>query len=119
MDGAGVADGDQLADPGMPGDRRGQVADGGVVFGLADQPGQLSLDGRRPGSGPSSGPSGGASYRAVLRRELIRLLGIERTAADRDRNREGPGMPKELIRALSKRTEQVRRRWSGCDAQGR
>jgi hypothetical protein len=49
MDGAGVADGDQLADPGMPGDRRGQLADGGVVFGLADQPGQLSLDGRRPG----------------------------------------------------------------------
>jgi hypothetical protein len=32
---------------GMPSDRRGQLADGGVVFGLADQPASSA---RRPGS---------------------------------------------------------------------
>ena len=42
MDSAGVADGDHLADPGVPGDRGREPADGGVVFGLADQPGQLA-----------------------------------------------------------------------------
>jgi hypothetical protein len=42
VDGAGVADGDHLADPRLPGDRGRQPADRWVVLGLADQPGQLT-----------------------------------------------------------------------------
>jgi hypothetical protein len=42
LDATSLADGDQLADPGMRGDCRGQGTDGRVAFGLADQPGQLT-----------------------------------------------------------------------------
>jgi hypothetical protein len=42
VDSTGMTDGDHLADPRVPGDRRGQLANGCVVFGLADQPGQLA-----------------------------------------------------------------------------
>jgi conjugative relaxase-like TrwC/TraI family protein len=48
-----------------------------------------------------------AIYRAALQRELTRSLGVEWTEADRHGNREIKGMPKELIRAFSKRTEHV------------
>jgi conjugative relaxase-like TrwC/TraI family protein len=48
-----------------------------------------------------------AIYRAALQRELTRSLGVEWTEADRHGNRELQGTPKELIRAFSKRTEQV------------
>jgi hypothetical protein len=50
VDRAGVADGDQLADPGAPCDRRGQLADCGVVFGLANRPSQLTSEGGAFGS---------------------------------------------------------------------
>src|SRR6266540_2577315 len=48
-----------------------------------------------------------AVYRAALQRELTRSLGVEWTRADRHGNREIAGMPKTLVRAFSKRTEQV------------
>jgi conjugative relaxase-like TrwC/TraI family protein len=48
-----------------------------------------------------------AIYRAALQRELTRSLGVVWTEADRHGNREIQGMPKELVRAFSKRTEQV------------
>jgi conjugative relaxase-like TrwC/TraI family protein len=48
-----------------------------------------------------------AIYRATLQRALTRSLGVEWTEADRHGNRELQGMPKELVRAFSKRTEQV------------
>jgi conjugative relaxase-like TrwC/TraI family protein len=48
-----------------------------------------------------------AIYRAALQRELTRSLGVEWTHADRHGNREIQGMPRELVRAFSKRTEQV------------
>jgi hypothetical protein len=50
VDAAGVADGDHLADVRIPGDRRGQLADRGVVFGLANQPSQLTSEGGAFGS---------------------------------------------------------------------
>jgi hypothetical protein len=42
VDIAGLTDGDQLADPGVPGDHSRQPADHRVMLGLADQPGQRS-----------------------------------------------------------------------------
>jgi conjugative relaxase-like TrwC/TraI family protein len=48
-----------------------------------------------------------AIYRAAYQRELTRSLGVEWTKADRHGNREVVGMPKELVRAFSKRAEQV------------
>jgi conjugative relaxase-like TrwC/TraI family protein len=48
-----------------------------------------------------------AIYRAALQRELTRSLGVAWTQADRHGNREVRGMPEELVRAFSKRTEQV------------
>jgi conjugative relaxase-like TrwC/TraI family protein len=48
-----------------------------------------------------------AIYRATYQRELSRTLGVEWTAADRHGNRELQGMPEELIRLFSKRTEQI------------
>jgi conjugative relaxase-like TrwC/TraI family protein len=48
-----------------------------------------------------------AVYRAAYQRELTRSLGVEWTAADRWGNRELRGMPAELLRAFSKRAEQV------------
>jgi conjugative relaxase-like TrwC/TraI family protein len=48
-----------------------------------------------------------AIYRAALQRELTRSLGVEWTDADRHGNREIRGLPFELVRAFSKRAEQV------------
>jgi conjugative relaxase-like TrwC/TraI family protein len=48
-----------------------------------------------------------AIYRAALQRELTRSLGVAWSEADRHGNREVAGMPRELVRAFSKRTEQV------------
>jgi conjugative relaxase-like TrwC/TraI family protein len=48
-----------------------------------------------------------AVYRAAYQRALTRSLGVEWTAADRHGNREIQGMPTELVRGFSKRTEQV------------
>ncbi len=59
-----------------------------------------------------------AVYRAVLQRELTRSLGVEWTEADRHGNRELQGMPKELVRAFSKRTEQVNAEVERLEASG-
>ena len=48
-----------------------------------------------------------AIYRASYQRELVRTLGMEWTLADRHGNRELAGMPMELIRGFSKRTDQI------------
>jgi conjugative relaxase-like TrwC/TraI family protein len=48
-----------------------------------------------------------AIYRATYQRELVRTLGVEWTAADTHGNRELAGMPKELVRSFSKRTDQI------------
>jgi conjugative relaxase-like TrwC/TraI family protein len=60
-----------------------------------------------------------AVYRAALQRELTRSLGIEWTDADRHGNREVKGMPKELIRAFSKRAEQVNAEVERLEQSGR
>jgi conjugative relaxase-like TrwC/TraI family protein len=48
-----------------------------------------------------------AIYRATYQRELVRTLGVEWTAADTHGNRELAGMPEELVRSFSKRTDQI------------
>jgi hypothetical protein len=48
-----------------------------------------------------------AIYRATYQRELSRTLGVEWTPADSHGNRELAGMPKELVRSFSKRTDQI------------
>jgi conjugative relaxase-like TrwC/TraI family protein len=60
-----------------------------------------------------------AIYRAVLQRELTRSLGVEWTLADRWGNREIQGIPAELVRAFSKRTEQVNAEVERLEASGR
>jgi conjugative relaxase-like TrwC/TraI family protein len=60
-----------------------------------------------------------AIYRAALQRELIRSLGVEWTEADRHGNRELRGIHKELLRAFSKRTEQVNAEVERLAASGR
>jgi conjugative relaxase-like TrwC/TraI family protein len=60
-----------------------------------------------------------AVYRAALQRELTRSLGIEWTDADRHGNREVRVMPKELVRAFSKRAEQVNAEVERLEASGR
>jgi conjugative relaxase-like TrwC/TraI family protein len=60
-----------------------------------------------------------AVYRAALQRELTRSLGVEWTDADRHGNREVRGMPKELVRAFSKRTEQVNAEVERLERSGR
>jgi conjugative relaxase-like TrwC/TraI family protein len=48
-----------------------------------------------------------AIYRATYQRELVRTLGVEWTAADTHGNRELQGIPKDLVRLFSKRTDQI------------
>jgi conjugative relaxase-like TrwC/TraI family protein len=48
-----------------------------------------------------------AIYRANYQRELARTLGVEWTAADTYGNRELQGMPEDLVRSFSKRTDQI------------
>jgi hypothetical protein len=48
-----------------------------------------------------------AIYRATYQRELVRTLGVEWTPADDHGNRELQGLPEELIRLFSKRTDQI------------
>jgi conjugative relaxase-like TrwC/TraI family protein len=48
-----------------------------------------------------------AIYRATYQRELSRTLGVEWTPADAHGNRELAGMPEELVRSFSKRTDQI------------
>jgi conjugative relaxase-like TrwC/TraI family protein len=48
-----------------------------------------------------------AIYRATYQRELVRTLGVEWTAADTYGNREFQGLPEDLVRGFSKRTDRI------------
>jgi conjugative relaxase-like TrwC/TraI family protein len=60
-----------------------------------------------------------AIYRACYQRELVWTLGVEWTAADAHGNRELHRMPNELVRAFSKRTEQIDAEVQRLQADGR
>jgi hypothetical protein len=48
-----------------------------------------------------------AIYRAAYQRQLSRTLGVEWTAADQHGNRELQGLPEDLVRLFSKRSDQI------------
>jgi conjugative relaxase-like TrwC/TraI family protein len=60
-----------------------------------------------------------AIYRASYQRELSRTLGVEWTPADTYGNREVRGIPKELLRAFSKRSDQIDLEVERLEASGR
>jgi TrwC relaxase len=60
-----------------------------------------------------------AIHRATYQRELGRTLGVEWTAADRHGNREFQGMPEDLVRGFSKRTDQIDTELDRLTADGR
>src|SRR5215203_3595720 len=60
-----------------------------------------------------------AIFRATYQRELSRTLGVEWTAADTYGNRELQGMPDELIRGFSKRTDRIDAELNRLVADGR
>jgi conjugative relaxase-like TrwC/TraI family protein len=60
-----------------------------------------------------------AIYRAAYQRELVRTLGVEWTAADVHGNRELQGVPEELVRAFSKRADQIDQAIQHLEAEGR
>jgi conjugative relaxase-like TrwC/TraI family protein len=60
-----------------------------------------------------------AVYRAIYQRELVRTLGVEWTAADGHGNRELLGMPDELVRLFSKRTDRIDAELDRLAADGR
>jgi conjugative relaxase-like TrwC/TraI family protein len=60
-----------------------------------------------------------AIYRACYQRELSRTLGVEWTPADAYGNRELQGLPEELLRAFSKRTDQIDRAVDRLETSGR
>jgi conjugative relaxase-like TrwC/TraI family protein len=60
-----------------------------------------------------------AIYRASYQRELVRTLGVEWTAADQYGNRELQGLPEELVRLFSKRTDQIGQELVRLEADGR
>jgi conjugative relaxase-like TrwC/TraI family protein len=60
-----------------------------------------------------------AIYRATYQRELTRTLAVEWTAADTHGNRELQGIPEDLIRSFSKRTNQIDAELDRLGADGR
>jgi conjugative relaxase-like TrwC/TraI family protein len=60
-----------------------------------------------------------AIYRAAYQRELSRTLGVEWTPADRHGNRELQGVPEELLRGFSKRTDRIDLEVERLEASGR
>jgi conjugative relaxase-like TrwC/TraI family protein len=60
-----------------------------------------------------------AIYRASYQHELSRSLGVEWTVADAHGNRELQGLPEELLRAFSKRTDQIDLEVQRLEADGR
>jgi conjugative relaxase-like TrwC/TraI family protein len=60
-----------------------------------------------------------AIYRASYQRELVRTLGVQWTPADTHGNRELQGMPVELVRLFSKRTDQIDLEVQRLEADGR
>jgi conjugative relaxase-like TrwC/TraI family protein len=59
-----------------------------------------------------------AIYRATYQQEVT-TLGVEWTAADSHGNRELAGMPEELVRSFSKRTDQIEVELDRLAAEGR
>jgi conjugative relaxase-like TrwC/TraI family protein len=60
-----------------------------------------------------------AIYRASYQRELVRTLGVEWTPADTHGNRELQGMPEQLVRSFSKRSDQIDLEVERLQAEGR
>jgi conjugative relaxase-like TrwC/TraI family protein len=60
-----------------------------------------------------------AIYRATYQRELVRTLGVEWTPADTHGNRELIGVPDDLVRLFSKRTDQIDLEVERLEAGGR
>jgi conjugative relaxase-like TrwC/TraI family protein len=60
-----------------------------------------------------------AVYRATYQRALSRSLGVEWTAADTHGSRELKGVPEELVRSFSKRTDQIDAELDRLAADGR
>jgi ATP-dependent exoDNAse (exonuclease V) alpha subunit len=60
-----------------------------------------------------------AIYRASYQRELVRTLGVEWTPADAHGNRELIGVPDDLVRLFSKRTDQIDLEVERLEASGR
>jgi hypothetical protein len=60
-----------------------------------------------------------AIYRATYQRELTRTLGVEWTPADGHGNRELAGVPEDLVRAFSKRADQIDAELERLTAEGR
>jgi conjugative relaxase-like TrwC/TraI family protein len=60
-----------------------------------------------------------AIYRACYQRQLSRTLGVEWTAADAHGNRELVGIPDDLVRLFSKRTDQIDLEVERLEASGR
>jgi conjugative relaxase-like TrwC/TraI family protein len=60
-----------------------------------------------------------AVYRATYQRQLSRSLSVEWTAADAHGNRELQGLPEDLIRLFSKRTDQIDLEVERLEASGR
>jgi conjugative relaxase-like TrwC/TraI family protein len=60
-----------------------------------------------------------AIYRAIYQRELVRTLGVEWTVADAHGNRELIGVPDDLVRLFSKRTDQIDLEVERLEASGR
>jgi hypothetical protein len=60
-----------------------------------------------------------AIYRATYQQELVRTLGVEWTAADTHGNRELQGMPQDLVRGFSKRTDRTDTELDRLAADGR
>jgi conjugative relaxase-like TrwC/TraI family protein len=60
-----------------------------------------------------------AIYRATYQRELVLTLGVEWTAADAHGNRELQGIPEDLVRRFSKRTDQIELEVERLGADGR
>jgi conjugative relaxase-like TrwC/TraI family protein len=60
-----------------------------------------------------------AIYRATYQRQLSRTLGVKWTAADAYGNRELHGLPEELLRSFSKRTDQIDLEVERLEASGR
>jgi conjugative relaxase-like TrwC/TraI family protein len=60
-----------------------------------------------------------AIYRATYQRDLVRTLGVEWTAADAHGNRELQGVPQDLVRGFSKRTDHIDQAVQELAADGR
>jgi conjugative relaxase-like TrwC/TraI family protein len=60
-----------------------------------------------------------AIYRARYQRQLVRTLRVEWTVADRHGNRELQGLPEDLLRVFSKRTDQIDLEVERLEASGR